>query len=78
MPLFFFDVKVDDKPRDGRDDVGTDHSSKECIPAETADLLATISRDHLDGSHRSFSVSVRDTEDSVIYKAKLTFEAGWQ
>jgi hypothetical protein len=77
--LYYFDVADDgDKPR-LPDHMGTDHPGKECIPEEAADLLAGIARDHLpDGSHPSFSVSVRDSDSRVIYKATLSFAGGWQ
>jgi hypothetical protein len=79
MPLFFFDVADDgDKPR-APDHMGTEHPSKECIPAEAADLLVGMARDHLpDGPNRSFSVSVRDSDSRVIYKATLSLAGGWQ
>jgi hypothetical protein len=78
MPLFFFDVTDDGAPR-SPDGIGTEHPNKECVPAEAADLLANIARDHLpDGSHRSFSVSVRDSEGRVLYKATLALDGGWQ
>jgi hypothetical protein len=79
MPLFFFDVADDgDKPR-LPDHMGTEHPSQECIPAEAADLLAGIARDHLpNGPNRSFSVSVRDSDSRVIYQATLSFAGGWE
>jgi hypothetical protein len=78
MPLFFFDVTDDGMSR-SPDDIGTEHPNQECIPAEAADLLTNIARDNLpDGSHRAFSVSVRDSEGRVIYKATLTLQGGWQ
>jgi hypothetical protein len=79
MALFYFDVTDDgDEPR-SPDDIGTEHPSKECIPAEAADLLTNVARDRLpDGAHRTFSVSVRDDEGRVVYKATLSLQAGWQ
>lgn len=79
MPLFFFDVTDDgDEPRHP-DPIGTEHPSEECIHAEAVDLLANIARDKLpDGMDRTFSVSVRDNEGRVIYKASLALHAGWQ
>jgi hypothetical protein len=79
MPLFFFDLTDDgDEPRQP-DPIGTEHPTKECIPAEAVDLLANIARDRLpDGKDRTFSVSVRDNEGQVIYKASLALRAGWQ
>jgi hypothetical protein len=68
----------DDAPR-APDDMGTEHPDKECIPDEVADLIANVARDRMPcGSNRTFSVSVRDGDDRVIYKASLVFEAGWQ
>jgi hypothetical protein len=79
MPLFFFDVTDDGDEARRPDPIGTEHASEECIPAEAADLLANIARDHMpNGPRRSFSVSVRDRENRVIYKATLSFEGGWQ
>jgi hypothetical protein len=79
MSLYFFDVTDNgDEPR-SPDSIGTEHPSKECIPAEAADLLANLAWDHLpDGSHRTFSVSVRDNEGRVIYKATLSLQDEWQ
>ncbi len=58
--------------------IGTEHPNKECIPDEVADLLANIARDHLpDCSNYTFSVSVRDSDERVIYKATLALRAGW-
>ena len=78
MPLFFFDVTDDGGAPRSPDDIGTEHPDRECIPAEAADLLANVARDHLpDGSHRAFSVSVRDDQNQIIYKATLSYQAAW-
>jgi hypothetical protein len=78
MSLFFFDVADDGAPL-VLDDIGTEHPDKECIPDEVADLLGNVARDNLSGgSNRTFSVSVRDSDDRIIYKATLVFQAGWQ
>jgi hypothetical protein len=79
MSLYFFDVTDDGDESRSPDSIGTEHPSKECIPAEAADLLANIAWDLLpDGTHRTFSVSVRDDEGRVIFKATLSLQAGWQ
>jgi hypothetical protein len=78
MPIFFFDVSDDGDALRSPDVIGTEHPNKECIPDEVADLLANIARDHLpDGSNHTFSVSVRDSDERVIYKATLALRAGW-
>ncbi len=76
MPIFFFDVSDDGDVLRSPDVIGTEHPNKECIPDEVADLLANIARDHLpDCSNYTFSVSVRDSDERVIYKATLALRA---
>ena len=78
MPLYFFDV-IDDGEPGSPDEIGTDFPDKESIPDEAVALLANVARERLpDGTHRTFSVSVREAEGPVMFKATLSFQAGWQ
>jgi hypothetical protein len=79
MPFFFFDVTDDgDAPRPP-DEVGTEIPDKKSIPDEAIDLLLNVALDRLSGGvHRMFAVGVRDEEGRVIFKATLSFQAGWQ
>jgi hypothetical protein len=78
MPLYFFDVTDDGEPS-SPDAIGTEFPDKEAIPDEAVNLLAGIARDRLQhGTHRTFAVDVRDEEGRIIFKATLSFKAGWQ
>jgi hypothetical protein len=78
MPLFFFDVIDSSDPSHPTDSIGTELANREAIPDEAADLLANIARGELpDGSKRTFSVSVRDDQGRVFYKATLSYQGGW-
>ena len=60
MLLFFFYVTDDGDVPHVPDDIGTEHPSKECIPAEAADLLANFAWARLlDGTPRTVSVKLR-------------------
>ena len=74
MTLYFFDVMDDGKP--ARRMESERNSDRNAIPDEA---VAFIARDRLpDGAHRSLSVSVRENEGPVIFKATLSLQAGWQ
>jgi hypothetical protein len=77
MPLFYFDV-VDDREPNVPDVIGTDLNDRFEIPAEAQSLIAIMACDRLpDGLVRCFSVTVRDGNKVVVFRADLSLNSNW-
>ncbi|MDB5617305.1 MAG: hypothetical protein JWQ24_1543 [Tardiphaga sp.] len=77
MPLYFFDV-TDDGAVNHSDPLGTD-MSKADLAEEAVAMIVSIASDRLpDGMTRVFAVSVRDDQNTVVFRASLSLAASWQ
>ncbi len=77
MPRYFFDT--DDGSELATDLVGRELADDAAPRWVGLDTLPDMARDKIfDGDHRSFGVSVRDAQDTVIYAATLALMGGWK
>ncbi|MCP4560809.1 MAG: hypothetical protein GY873_13580 [Bosea sp.] len=77
MPLYFFDT--DDGSETITDVVGRDLSNDVVARWAGLDTLPDMARDKIaEGDHRTFRVSVRNAQDTVIYVATLALMRGWK
>ena len=76
MSRYFFDI--DDGEQTITDRIGIELPNRKAVRDAATGVLPDIARDELpDGEHRDFICSVRDETGKVIYRAKLSLEAGW-
>ncbi|MDR6820809.1 hypothetical protein J2X76_006009 [Neorhizobium sp. 2083] len=76
MPRFYFDVTSGGSTE--RDDVGLDLPSADAVRSYTAKVVAEIAREELaDETTATFTVSVRDDTNFVIFSGELTYRAEW-
>lgn len=76
MPRYFIDSSDGDHTDIDRE--GLELADDETARRTALDALPDMARDKLpDGDERSFRVSVRNADGSVIYRASLDLTGGW-
>jgi hypothetical protein len=77
LPRYFFDT--DDGSETITDVVGRDLSNDVAARWAGLDTLPDMARDKIaEGDHRTFRISVRNAQDTVIYVATLALMGGWK